>query len=249
MTKYISKERKGLLYIIAIAVMIALMCMACKKRVTQPASFSLEDTYIENETTTPSPTPDPEPTPEPENPTPPVVEPEPENPNPPTVEPEPTPKPEPPVVEPEPTPKPEPTPEPEPAPKPVLSIDKNKGLNQFIGKNFQTKEYPFEDRSGTFRTTAKFEKTGSGVRLVVNDYHQSVRKNPIEIYFDGRGNPIDKGNGQFAFPVYQNDRHKGNLNHYGSGDTTVIFREDGSLQINFVGFLAGLSSMQFTLIK
>lgn len=234
MTKYI---RKKLLYIIAIAVMIALMCMACKKRVTQPASFSLEDTYIENETTTPTPTPDPEPTPEPENP------------NPPIVEPEPTPKPEPPVVEPEPTPKPEPTPEPEPAPKPILAIDKNKGLNQFLGKNFQTKEYPFEDGSGTFRTTAKFEKTGSGVRLVVNDYHQSVRKNPIEIYFDGRGNPTDMGNGKFAFPVYQNDRHKGNINHYGGGNTTVIFSEDGSLQIKFIGFLAGLSSMQFTLIK
>lgn len=236
--------------------MIALMCMACKKRVTQPASFSLEDTYIENETTTPSPTPDPEPTPEPENPNPPVVEPEPENPNPPTVEPEPTPKPEPPVVEPEPTPKPEPTPEPEPAPKPVLSIDKNKGLNQFIGKNFQEeKEHPFGDKPSyspmRFRRTVKIEKTSNGViRLVYNDYASGMSDNPRAIYFDGRGNPIDKGNGQFAFPVYQNDRHKGRVNDYGSGDTTVIFSEDGSLQINFIGdYLKALSGVEFKLVQ
>lgn len=219
--------------------MIAIMCVACKKRVTQPAAFSLEETPIENETNPPvvDPTPDPEaPNPEP------VPEPEPT--------PEPTPDPEP-APEPEPKPDPKPTPEPTPIPDPVLKIDKNKGISQLLGKNFQEgKVYYFEDYSGTYRRTVKIEKSGNIVRLVYNDYASDMRNTPRAIYFDEKGKPTDKGNGEFAFPVYQHDNHRGRLNNYGSGNTTVVVKEDGSLQINFTGgYLNALSKVEFKLVK
>lgn len=239
--------------------MIALMCVACKKRVTQPADFSLEETIIDNETTTPdtnpptvepeqpAPTPDPDPTPEPEQPTP---DPEP------TPEPEPTPKPEPtpPTVDPKPTPEPEPTPKPEPAPKPapVIKIDKTKGLDQFVGKNFQEeKTWYFENVwDGTYRRTAKIEKSGNVFRLVYNDYASGMKSTPRAIYFDGKGTPTDKGNGAYSFPVYQHDNHMGRTNNYGKGDTTVVINEDGTLKINFTGgYLNALSGIEFKLVK
>ena len=66
MTK--TKQNKGILYLLAVIIMVALMSVACKKKPTQAVSFSeAEDsTVVVDPTPTPEPTPEPTPTPEPE---------------------------------------------------------------------------------------------------------------------------------------------------------------------------------------
>ena len=66
MTK--TKQNKGILYLLAVVIMVALMSVACKKKPTQAVSFSeAEDsTVVVDPTPTPEPTPEPTPTPEPE---------------------------------------------------------------------------------------------------------------------------------------------------------------------------------------
>ena len=66
MTK--TKQNKGILYLLAVVIMVALMAVACKKKPTQAVSFSeAEDsTVVVDPTPTPEPTPEPTPTPEPE---------------------------------------------------------------------------------------------------------------------------------------------------------------------------------------
>lgn len=66
MTK--TKQNKGILYLLAVVIMVALMSVACKKKPTQAVSFSeAEDsTVVVAPTPTPEPTPEPTPTPEPE---------------------------------------------------------------------------------------------------------------------------------------------------------------------------------------
>ena len=66
MTK--TKQNKGILYLLAVVIMVALMSVACKKKPTQAVSFSeAEDsTVVVDPTPTPEPTPGPTPTPEPE---------------------------------------------------------------------------------------------------------------------------------------------------------------------------------------
>ena len=66
MTK--TKQNKGILYLLAVVIMVALMSVACKKTPTQAVSFSeAEDsTVVVDPTPTPEPTPEPTPTPEPE---------------------------------------------------------------------------------------------------------------------------------------------------------------------------------------
>ena len=66
MTK--TKQNKGILYLLAVVIMVALMSVACKKKPTQAVSFSeAEDsTVVVAPTLTPEPTPEPTPTPEPE---------------------------------------------------------------------------------------------------------------------------------------------------------------------------------------
>ena len=66
MTK--AKQNKGILYLLAVVIMVALMSVACKKKPTQAVSFSeAEDsTVVVDPTPTPEPTPEPTPTPEPE---------------------------------------------------------------------------------------------------------------------------------------------------------------------------------------
>ena len=66
MTK--TKQNKGILYLLAVIIMVALMSVACKKKPTQAVSFSeAEDsTVVVDSTPTPEPTPEPTPTPEPE---------------------------------------------------------------------------------------------------------------------------------------------------------------------------------------
>ena len=77
MTK--TKQNKSILYLLAIALMVAIMSVACKNKPTQAISFSeAEDEIVEPTPTpepTPAPTPTPEPTPEP-TPTPEPVAPE-----------------------------------------------------------------------------------------------------------------------------------------------------------------------------
>ena len=59
MTK--TKQNKSILYLLAIALMVAIMSVACKNKPTQAVSFSeAEDEIVE-----PTPTPTPEPTPAP----------------------------------------------------------------------------------------------------------------------------------------------------------------------------------------
>ena len=60
MTK--TKQNKGILYLLAVIIMVALMSVACKNKPTQAASFS----EAENEIVEPTPEPAPEPTPTPE---------------------------------------------------------------------------------------------------------------------------------------------------------------------------------------
>ena len=60
MTK--TKQNKGILYLLAVIIMVALMSVACKNKPTQAASFS----EAENEIVEPTPEPAPEPTPNPE---------------------------------------------------------------------------------------------------------------------------------------------------------------------------------------
>ena len=60
MTK--TKQNKGILYLLAVVIMVALMSVACKKKPTQAVSFS----EAENEIVEPTPEPAPEPTPTPE---------------------------------------------------------------------------------------------------------------------------------------------------------------------------------------
>ena len=66
MTK--TKQNKSILYLLAIALMVAIMSVACKNKPTQAVSFSeAEDsTVVVDPTPTPEPTPEPTPTPEPE---------------------------------------------------------------------------------------------------------------------------------------------------------------------------------------
>ena len=67
MTK--TKQNKSILYLLAIALMVAIMSVACKNKPTQAVSFSeAEDEIVE-----PTPTPTPEPTPAPVVPEKPVV--------------------------------------------------------------------------------------------------------------------------------------------------------------------------------
>lgn len=51
MTKLI--KRKGLLSLVAIAIMVAMMSIACKNKATQPASFSAAEDVVVEEPTTP----------------------------------------------------------------------------------------------------------------------------------------------------------------------------------------------------
>ena len=60
MTK--TKQNKGILYLLAVIIMVALMSVACKNKPTQAVSFS----EAENEIVEPTPEPAPEPTPNPE---------------------------------------------------------------------------------------------------------------------------------------------------------------------------------------
>ena len=60
MTK--TKQNKGILYLLAVIIMVVLMSVACKKKPTQAVSFS----EAEDSTVVVDPTPTPEPTPEPE---------------------------------------------------------------------------------------------------------------------------------------------------------------------------------------
>ena len=60
MTK--TKQNKGILYLLAVVIMVALMSVACKNKPTQAVSFS----EAENEIVEPTPEPAPEPTPTPE---------------------------------------------------------------------------------------------------------------------------------------------------------------------------------------
>ena len=73
MTK--TKQNKGILYLLAVIIMVALMSVACKKKPTQAVSFSeAEDsTVVVDPTPTPEPTPNPEPAPEPAAPEKPAV--------------------------------------------------------------------------------------------------------------------------------------------------------------------------------
>ena len=73
MTK--TKQNKGILYLLAVVIMVALMSVACKKKPTQAVSFSeAEDsTVVVDPTPTPEPTPEPTPTPEPVAPEKPAV--------------------------------------------------------------------------------------------------------------------------------------------------------------------------------
>ena len=57
MTK--AKQNKSILYLLAIALMVAIMSVACKNKPTQAASFS----EAENEIVVPTPTPEPTPAP------------------------------------------------------------------------------------------------------------------------------------------------------------------------------------------
>ena len=57
MTK--TKQNKGILYLLAVVIMVALMSVACKKKPTQAVSFSeAEDSTV---VVAPTPTPEPEP--------------------------------------------------------------------------------------------------------------------------------------------------------------------------------------------
>ena len=67
MTK--TKQNKGILYLLAVVIMVALMSVACKKKPTQAVSFS----EAEDSTVVVDPTPTPEPTPEPVAPEKPAV--------------------------------------------------------------------------------------------------------------------------------------------------------------------------------
>ena len=67
MTK--AKQNKSILYLLAIALMVAIMSVACKKKPTQAVSFS----EAEDSTVVVDPTPTPEPTPEPVAPEKPAV--------------------------------------------------------------------------------------------------------------------------------------------------------------------------------
>ena len=111
MTK--TKQNKSILYLLAIALMVAIMSVACKNKPTQAISFSEADDEIVEPTPTPEPTPAPTPTPEP------------------TPEPTPTPEPEP--VAPEKPAVPE---------KPIsgLTIDPKGNLRQFDGFTFINKD-------------------------------------------------------------------------------------------------------------
>ena len=113
MTK--TKQNKGILYLLAVVIMVALMSVACKKKPTQAVSFS----EAEDSTVVVAPTPTPEPTPEP------------------------TPTPEP-APEPTPTPEPEPVAPEKPAvpEKPIsgLTIDPKGNLRQFDGFTFINKD-------------------------------------------------------------------------------------------------------------
>ena len=111
MTK--TKQNKGILYLLAVALMVAIMSIACKNKPTQAVSFSEAEDEIVEPTPTPEPTPAPTPTPEP------------------TPEPTPTPEPEP--VAPEKPAVPE---------KPIsgLTIDPKGNLRQFDGFTFINKD-------------------------------------------------------------------------------------------------------------
>ena len=111
MTK--TKQNKSILYLLAIALMVAIMSVACKNKPTQAISFSEAEDEIVEPTPTPEPTPAPTPTPEP------------------TPEPTPTPEPEP--VAPEKPAVPE---------KPIsgLTIDPKGNLRQFDGFTFINKD-------------------------------------------------------------------------------------------------------------
>ncbi len=63
-----TRQNKGILYLLAVALMVAIMSIACKNKPTQAVSFSeAEDsTVVVDPTPTPEPTPEPTPTPEPE---------------------------------------------------------------------------------------------------------------------------------------------------------------------------------------
>ena len=57
MTK--TKQNKGILYLLAVVIMVALMSVACKKKPTQAVSFSEAEDEIVEPTPTPEPTPAP----------------------------------------------------------------------------------------------------------------------------------------------------------------------------------------------
>lgn len=46
-------KKRGLLFLVAIAIMVAMMSVACKKKVTQPADFSVVGDIAVEEPTTP----------------------------------------------------------------------------------------------------------------------------------------------------------------------------------------------------
>ena len=71
MTK--TKQNKSILYLLAIALMVAIMSVACKNKPTQAISFSEADDEIVEPTPTPEPAPEPTPTPEPVAPEKPAV--------------------------------------------------------------------------------------------------------------------------------------------------------------------------------
>ena len=108
-----TRQNKGILYLLAVALMVAIMSIACKNKPTQAVSFSEAEDEIVEPTPTPEPTPAPTPTPEP------------------TPEPTPTPEPEP--VAPEKPAVPE---------KPIsgLTIDPKGNLRQFDGFTFINKD-------------------------------------------------------------------------------------------------------------
>lgn len=187
MTK-LMKNRKRLLYLIAIAVMVAIMSIACKNKPTQIAMF-IEEPTSSSESETPTPV---LPTPEPDKPT-----------------------------------KPD---KPEEPKAPVLKIDKNKDIDQFLGKYFQTKEYDMPQLDGTkFRYTVEvIEKTSNGVKTIwleLKGYSNGGK--PISRYFQRRvGIAPSYNNGQLAFAVIQE----------GGGFTTVKFTEEGYLYLKPTDF-------------
>lgn len=111
MTK--TKQNKSILYLLAVALMVAIMSIACKNKPTQAVSFSEAEDEIVEPTPTPEPTPAPTPTPEP------------------TPEPTPTPEPEPAAPE-----------KPAVPEKPIsgLTIDPKGNLRQFDGFTFINKD-------------------------------------------------------------------------------------------------------------